>query len=655
MKLYSFSNKKIPANEYLVMVYRFSIVMLLYSIGRIIFYLFNTSLFPNISFSSFLQIMRGGVMFDTSAVLYLNVLYFVFYLLPFPFKFNNGYQLFLKWLFMVINGIGLAFNHIDIIYYRFILKRTTASVFDIVGYDAGNYKLVFRFFYDFWYIALIVLVTILLLSYLYSVFTPRPSVVKVRSWKYGIVSLCGLLVVAYLSVIGMRGGYMPSTRPINMNNAGKYVNSTRDMSLVTNTPFCIIRTWGKKAFLVMDLLPEDELKKIYSPVRNEFPPSELPSPSGEGLKKDNVVVIILESFSREFVGSLNKDLKNGQYKGYTPFLDSLITRSLVFSNAFANGRKSIDAIPSVTASIPALVLPYVISERSGNRINSLASVLNGEGYQTSFFHGAPNGSMGFDAFTKIAGYQRYFGKNEYGHDDGFDGVWGIWDEPFFQFFADEMNKMKEPFMTTIFSVSSHHPFVVPKQYQKQFPEEDIPLQKCIRYTDMALREFFEKSSKMPWFKNTLFVITADHCSESDFKEYKTNVMEHAVPLIFYKGDNSLSGVDTSLAEQIDIMPSILGYLNYSKPYVAFGNNLFDPKSPRFVINYPEEAYQFLYGDFVFYFSEGKVSGIFNRKDDPYLLHNLLGKVQFPEQEKLLMAIVQQFNNRMAQDHLVIEK
>ncbi len=150
MKLSFYSNRKVPANEYLVMVYRFSLVMLLFSIGRIIFYLFNTSLFPNITFSSFLQIMRGGVMFDTSAVLYLNVLYFVFYLLPFPFKFHDGYQRFLKWVFMVLNGIGLTLNHIDIIYYRFILKRTTASVFDIVGYDAGNYKLFLRFFYDFW-------------------------------------------------------------------------------------------------------------------------------------------------------------------------------------------------------------------------------------------------------------------------------------------------------------------------------------------------------------------------------------------------------------------------------------------------------------------------------------------------------------------------
>ena len=487
MKFFNFFKKRYPANEFMVMIYRFLLLMFLYSAGRIIFYLFNTSMFPNVGFASFIRMMRGGVMFDTSAVLYLNALYFLLYLLPLPFKFGDNYQRLLKWVFLIFNGIGLAFNYIDIIYYRFILKRTTASVFDIVGYDAGNFRLILRFFYDFWYILLIWLVTLLLLSKLYSLLKPEPSF-RVKSWKYLSVSVIALILFSGLSVIGMRGGYMPSTRPISMNNAGKYVNSPEEMSLVLNTPFCILRTWGKKAFEVKHYFSsDDEINSVYNPVRDPHP--TLP------FKKDNVVVIILESFSREFVGALNQNLENGHYKGYTPFIDSLISRSLVFPNAFANGRKSIDAIPSITASIPALVVPYVISERSGNRINSLASLLSHEGYQTAFFHGAPNGSMGFDAFTKIAGFSQYIGKNEYGNDSGFDGTWGIWDEPFFQFFADEMNRMKEPFFTTIFSVSSHHPFIVPEQYRTRFPEEHIPLQKCIRYTDMALREFFCQSLK----------------------------------------------------------------------------------------------------------------------------------------------------------------
>lgn len=629
------------------MVYRFVIVMFLYSAGRVLFYLFNTPMFPNIDFNAFIRIMRGGVMFDTSAVLYLNALYFLLYLLPLPFKFSDRYQRMLKWIFMAFNSIGLAFNHIDIIYYRFILKRTTASVFDIASYDAGNYRLIIRFFYDFWYIVLIWLITILLMSWFYSLFIPYPTF-KVNSWKNYIISFFALLTFSVLSVIGMRGGYMPSTRPINMNNAGKYVNATQEMSLVQNTPFCILRTWGKKAFEIKDYFnSEDELDRIYNPVR--VPNPDLP------MKRDNIVIIILESFSREFVGSLNKQIDHGHYKGYTPFLDSLISRSLVFPNAFANGRKSIDAIPSITASIPALVLPYVISERSGNRINSLAGLLSKEGYMTSFFHGAPNGSMGFDSFAKIAGFQSYVGKNEYGQDEGFDGVWGIWDEPFFQFFADEMNKMKEPFFSSIFSVSSHHPFRVPKQYREKFPEENIPVQKCIRYTDFALKEFFDKASKMPWFKNTLFVITADHCAQTDLKEYNTPVNYYAVPLIFYKGDGTLAGKDETLAQQIDIMPSVLGYLNYSKPFIAFGNNLFDHSSQRFAINYIEDTYQFIIGDHVLYFTDNKLTGIFAWKEDPLKTENLLDTKKFEAEQKLFKAIMQQFNNRMALDRLVIDK
>ena len=645
MNPFRFLQKKYLSNEYIVMVYRFALVMFLYSAGRVLFLLFNTSMFPNVDFTSFLRIMRGGVMFDTSAVLYLNALYFLLFLLPFNFKFKLWYQRMLKWIFMITNSIGLAFNHGDIIYFRFILKRTTADVFDIIRHDISNARLTFSFFYDFWYIALIWLFTIWLLAKLYSILEPSASF-KVNSWKYRGLSFFALVLFSGLSIAGMRGGYMPSTRPISMNNAGKYVNSPEEMSLVHNTPFCILRTLGKKSFKVMNFYKsEDELEEIYSPVR-------VPDRTGP-MKKDNVVVIILESFSREFVGSLNKDLFNGQYKGYTPFLDSLITKSFVYPNAFANGRKSIDAIPSITASIPALVLPYVVSERSGNKINSLASILAAEGYQTSFFHGAPNGSMGFDAFAKIAGFQNYLGKNEYNDDEGFDGVWGIWDEPFFQFFADKIDKMQEPFFNTIFSVSSHHPFNVPEQYRSKFPEEHIPLQKCIRYTDFALQQFFAKVSKMPWFKNTLFVITADHCAQSELKEYKTSVYNYAVPLIFFKGDGTLVGKDDALAQQIDIMPTVLSYLNYSKPFVAFGNNLFKQSSPRFAINYIEDSYQFLEGDFAIYFTDNKLTGIFNRKDDPNLRHNLLGSIHLETQEKLFKAIIQQFNNRMAQNRLVI--
>ncbi len=637
--------KKYEANEYLVLAYRFAILMALYTVCRILFYLFNTASFPKVSLSSFLTILKGGLLFDTSALLYLNIVYILLFLLPFRFKFSNGYQVFLKWLFMIGNGIGIAFNLIDMIYFRYILKRTTASMFDVAAFDARNTNLIMRFFYDFWFIPLILIVLLVFLSWLYSLLKPRPFPIK-HPFVYFLSVVPVIFIVSGLSVIGMRGGWRHSTRPINMNNAGAFVSSPEEMALVQNTPFCIMRTWGKKAFVHKKYFSsEKELESIFTPVH--VPDSVGPA------RNDNVVVIILESFGRAFVGALNPQLENPRDRSYTPFLDSLIHESLVFPNAFANGRKSIDAIPSVTASIPALVLPYVISERSGNAINSIAGLLAGQGYQTAFYHGAPNGSMGFDAFTKIAGFQNYYGLNEYGKEADFDGIWGVWDEPFFQFFAQGMNKMKEPFLTTLFSVSSHHPYEVPEKYKGQFPEGRIPLNKCIRYTDMALQKFFDTARKMPWFKNTLFVITADHAVDSDIKEYYTSVNHFAIPILFYKADGSLKGMDNGLAQQTDIMPTVLSYLNYPQPYVAFGNNLFDPQGKRFVINYIEDSYQLLTGDYVFHLTDDKLTAIYNRKEDPELKNNLIGKVDFQAEQQLQKAIVQQFNNRMADNRMIV--
>ena len=282
---------------------------------------------------------------------------------------------------------------------------------------------------------------------------------------------------------------------------------------------------GKTKVQKANYFDEPVLESVYSPVH-------IPSDTS-GFRRQNVVVIILESFSREFFASLNKDMGEG-YKGYTPFLDSLIQHSKGFVNGFANGRKSIDGLPSVIASIPSLGVPYFLSPYSGNKINSLASVLGNEGYHTSFFHGAPNGSMGFNAFMNLAGVDHYYGMDEYGNDEDFDGLWGIWDEPFLQFYADRLNTFPQPFFSSFFSVSSHHPFKIPQKYEGILKGGPLPIHQCIEYTDHSLKLFFQRISKMPWYKNTLFVITADHTSSNILlPEYRTGWGFYSVPIIFF--------------------------------------------------------------------------------------------------------------------------
>ncbi|HRX00061.1 MAG TPA: LTA synthase family protein, partial [Cyclobacteriaceae bacterium] len=393
----------------------------------------------------------------------------------------------------------------------------------------------------------------------------------------------------------------------------------------------------------------EEAAKIYTPVHQ-------PSPA-EPFKPDNVVVIILESFSKEFVGAYNKNMGIADYKGYSPFVDSLISKSRAYQYSFSNGRKSIDAMPSVICSIPSIEVPYVLSHYSGNKVNSLASILKEKGYYTSFFHGAPNGSMGFQAFANLSGFDDYYGMTEYGNDDDFDGIWGIWDEKFLQYFARELNTFKEPFYSTLFTVTSHPPHILPDEYKGKFKGGPLDIHRTIEYTDYSLKRFMETAEKMPWFKNTLFVFTADHPTAAiHYQEYNSAWGYYSVPLFFYKPGSDWSTFSQEIIQQIDIMPTVLGYLNYDKPYVAFGRDIFDPETEPFAFNYSDNVYQAFMGDYLLQFDGTKSIALYDFRHDLRLRENLLsGQPSVVEKmERKLKAFIQQYNSRMVDDNLTME-
>lgn len=641
--------KTFEVNEYLVPVYRFILLLLVYAILRISFYLFNTSLFPNTTLWGLGKILLGGLRFDISALIYINALYWLMYILAFRGKFKNTYSRLIDIIFFSLNGLCIGSNCCDFIYYRFILKRTTFNVIDTFKNEDNMHSLWGQFLIDYWYV--LVYFVILMFIFVKAVQFVKPKITPIKNnIAYTILGIIVLGVLATLSVGGIRGDFRHSTRPITLSNAATYTSSPEESAIVLNTPFSIIRTIGKKSFTKYEFFTDQEIEKVYTPIHYA-------SSDSLAMNKKNVVIFILESFSREFFGSFNPTLEKGNYKGYTPFLDSLAQHSLIFTNAYANGRKSIDAMPSVLASIPSLTMPYVISEYSNNKVNSIASLLNNEGYNTAFFHGAPNGSMGFDAFANIAGFQSYKGKNEYNNDDDFDGMWGIWDHKFFQYYADEIGNLQQPFCTALFSLSSHHPFRVPAEYENCFPKGNIPLQQCIGYTDNALRLFFEKAKQQPWFDNTLFVLTADHSIGGDHDEYKNNAQAFAVPIIFYSpNDSTLIGQDKTIAQQADIMPSILGYLGYNKPFVSFGNNLFDKSdtTERFALNYHNEVYQYYSNDTLICFDGKKLVAIYDMKNDASLENNIVDKCCPKHLLSRVKAYIQQYNTRMINDQLTVK-
>ncbi len=636
-----------PANIYFVLLYRILIVMLLLTVSRIGFYVFNIRMFPDIPFGQFAGILKGGLLFDISAAVYVNLLFLFFNLLPFDFRYTNVYQKIMKYLFFITNGFALAANGADYVYYRFVMKRATADIFGTFENENNLARLIFRFMLDYWPVTIFTLLLIFAMIFLYNRLNPVKPKMKNRILYHSLNFLL-VPVFAGLIVIAARGGYKHSTRPITISNAARYVENPRDVAIVLNTPFSLIRTSGKKTLVKYEFFDELTLKGIYDPHKISKP--DVP------FRHDNVVILILESFAREYIGSLNTDLDNGNYRGYTPFLDSLIRNSLTFEVSLANGKKSIDAMPSILASLPSLETPYTISHYANNSINGLPGLLKEKGYYSAFFHGAPNGSMGFDSFARMAGFDDYFGLNEYSGYDDFDGMWGVWDEPFLDFFNDKLRSFPEPFFASVFTISSHHPFKVPGKYEGKFPKGPAPIIEVIGYSDYALRQFFNKARKESWFGNTLFVITADHTNESVRKEFQNNFGSFSVPVIFYKSGSDLQGVKNRIAQQIDIMPSVLSYLNYEGEYIAFGNNLFDDSEESFAFNTSASTYQLFMKDHMLEMIDNKTVGLYNYKTDRLLQYNITGtdNVLQSELEEKLKAVIQSYNSRLIDNNLVVK-
>ncbi|MFC3354521.1 LTA synthase family protein [Sphingobacterium zeae] len=566
---------------------------------------------------------------------------------PGPFKDNRIYQQVAKWIFVVVNSIGIALNLIDFAYYPFTLKRTTGTVIDQFSNESNLVKLAFDFCLDYWY--LIVLLALIVYGLMRSYQYIQLEKITNYNWKSFLIQVPLFLLTAFLFIGGVRGGWAHSTRPITLSNAGDYVETPEEMNIVLNTPFSILKTLKAVSLKPVHYYSDQELEQLYNPIH--IPKADQP------FTKKNVVVLILESFAKEHFGELNKDIQGGKYKGYTPFLDSLIRHAYTFTDTYANGRKSIDALPSVITGIPSIGEPFVLSIYSGNETTSLAKLLGKKGYETAFFHGAPNGSMGFSAYMKLAGIQHYFGKNEYNNDADFDGIWGIWDEPFLQFVANKINTFHQPFFASFFSLSSHHPFKVPEKYQGKFPKGPLPVQEPIGYTDNALREFFATASKMPWYKNTVFVICADHATVSYLPEYQTAAGGFQIPIIFYAPGDNLVGKADKLVQQIDIMPTILNYLHYDEPYFAFGSDAFKPGKDNFVLNNNAGSYNLYYKDYMMSYDGLKATSFYDLKKDRLMKQDLLKQhpAVLDTMESKMKAFIQQYNNRMIENKLTYKK
>ena len=618
---------------------------------RLIFIAMNHGLYADgLEHDSLPLMARGALLFDTSAVCYLNALYLLCLLFPLHYKEGKVMQAVTRWAFVIPNAAGVIANLCDCVYVPFTGRRTTWNVFSEFRNEENIGTVFANEIINHWWL---VIIGIVIIWMFYRLYTPAHKETK-KLKSYYLIHTTALLVSIPLLIFGIRGGIGKAVRPITLSNANQYVSSPNEAAIILNTPFSIIRTIGKKPFTEKKYFNGEEVAGIFNPLQ-QFNHTN-------STDKKNVVIMIIESFGKEYIGAFNPRSTGS----LTPFLDSLITESKSYARSYGNGKKSIDGMPSTLSSIPMFIEPFFVTEASLNKVSGVAGELVKHGYSSAFFHGAPNGSMGFQAFANATGFEKYYGIDEYcqsplhnGMNDH-DGTWAIWDEPFLQYYAECMNDMEEPFVTSVFTASSHHPFKIPEEYADRFMGGDDPFFKCVQYTDHALRKFFEYAKKQEWYRNTLFVLTADHTNHSIEPRYKTTAGWFEVPVIFFSPDGTAPfepGIDsTTIAQQIDIMPTVLEYTGYDKPFMAFGKSLISTvPEESYAVNFTNETYQYYKGDYLLQFNGEKSTGLYNLSEDIEMKKNILGSNDVQDMmERELKAIIQQYMSRMVHDRLTAE-
>ena len=571
-------------------------------------------------------IMLGGLRFDTESLIYVNALFIILSVLPVPFKNKKWYRKILLFLFVFFNLIFLVIEIGDLVYFQYVFRRINGSDLSILF---NSFEVLPSFMIQHYEGVLLFVVFAIVLWYIFKK-TEREDIGKIKYW----FAIPLFLVTVVLAAIGSRGGLQ--LRPLSPISASRYVSKKEWTPLVSNGTIHLLFATEQNYLSKKHYFSDEKAYNIFSPVRK--------GDTKNTMLKKNVFFIALESFGKEYIHYFNKDLD----KSYTPFLDSLLEESLSFEDAYACGTRSPYGIAGIGASIPTLMQqPLSFSAYQTNCIDGVASLLNEVGYTTGFFHGARPSSMNIDRLGRLEGFTRVFTKKDFNDDTKFDGNWGIWDDHFFQFTIKQINKFQKPFAAFLFSMTSHPPYVVEKYFEEKYPD-DNPILRSVRYTDYALGHLFAEAKKQPWFRNTIFVITADHIGRAFDKKFTNSYSKYQIPMLIYTPDSTFRGKYQRVVNQTDLMPTILSYLHYPKDYNAFGFDVFKEDNPRYAYTYSNGIYQILDGEYILFFDGNESRGFFNYKKDPELANDISKEKEEKkaEMEDYIKALIQIHNELM---------
>ena len=328
-------------------------------------------------------------------------------------------------------------------------------------------------------------------------------------------------------------------------------------------------------------LPEKEafaiLKDQIHGISDQITLHKIKSDAQENHK--NVVLITVESLSADFMSAY------GNKNNITPFLDSLATQSLQFTNLFATGNRTVRGLEAVTLCLPPMAAESVIKREDNKNKFSTGNLFKKRDYNVKFMYGGDAFFDNMRDFFGGNGYEIVDKKNFLPDEVTFSNIWGVCDEDMYTKAIKMMNSESaagKPFFNHIMTVSNHRPYTFPKD-KISVEGSEKSRNGAVKYTDYALGQFFKMAKKQPWFKNTVFVILADHCSSSSGK-IELPLDKYKIPAMIYAPGFIAPSRFTTLISQIDVMPTLFGLLNFSYDSKFYGQDVFQPNyKPRALI------------------------------------------------------------------------
>ena len=636
----SLNSRKLFRNDVTTLILRLAVVYVVMFIMQMAFYFIDRPYLGHIAdWHEASQIIIGSLKYNTLSILWTNALFIFLSILPFHFREKKWYQTLLFIIYWVTNSFAIiVLNGGDVVYYPHAMKRFTTEELHFFNENSNSSPIIMDFIMQNLTVLIIGLLLMALLAFCwyYIKYFPTEIEDKKRYYRVNAITFC---CVAAICAMGMRGTCNPKQSWKPLSEAADY--SPERVWVILSNPYCAIRTTVGDLYDKDTYFDKDELDEIYTP-EHQIDSSRC------NLGHRNIMLFILESFSKEHSKFLNPELYKDE-AGFTPFLDSLMQQGYTFTHAYSNGMKSVEAIPSVFASIPSFRTSFALMPEHFGEFEALPEILANQGYATSFFSGAERNSMNFERISEMFGVQKCYCRDEYEasypvNENTIEPFWGVFDMPYFQFMADEIGEMQQPFFASVFNLTSHHPYRVPTDYADSVPSGYNPEQRVVAYTDLSIRKFFDRVDEEPWFDSTLFIFVADHVAPLAY-DSQTLTMQGRSSIIgfMFTPDGSLKGINDATVQQLDIMPTVLGLIGYDKPYFAFGRDVFnEPERKPVAVNCINQVYQCITDSATVYFDNKKT------------VKSIGGNPQeTAEAETIIKAVIQSYGERLtAKDYRV---